>query len=161
MGVDFFAYFEAHQLDIAGQLVVGGIPYGPDSFEQKLEFFPPRDSCQIPLLPEPRYGPSLSRLPGGKFVVCGGRIQGTVEGKPFFGRDFTDCVSWSAGQTTWNTAFTMRLVDPYNYLSYLHRGRHLHVAWTPSNLPNQIVLLGGRNDGQITTELSGEVIPGT
>ena len=51
------------QCNVAGQLVVGGAPYGPDSFEQKLELFPPRDSCQIPLLPEPRYAPSLSRLP--------------------------------------------------------------------------------------------------
>ena len=98
------------QCNVAGQLVVGGAPYGPDSFEQQLELFPPRDSCQIPLLPEPRYAPSLSKLPGGKFVVCGGRIHGTAEGQTFRGRDFTDCVSWTAGETTWSTAFTMRLL---------------------------------------------------
>ena len=100
------------QCNVAGQLVVGGAPYGPDSFEQKLELFPPRDSCQIPHLPEPRYAPSLSKLPGGKFVVCGGRIHGTAEGQTFRGRDFTDCVSWTAGEslTTWSTAFTMRLL---------------------------------------------------
>ena len=104
--------------NVAGQLVVGGAPYGPDSFEQKLELFPPRDSCQIPLLPEPRYGPSLSKLPGGKFVVCGGRIQGTAQGQTFRGRDFTDCVSWSAGETTWRTAFLMRLTLLLTHLIY-------------------------------------------
>ena len=34
------------------------------------------------------------------------------------------------------------------------------MAWTPSNLPDQIVLLGGSDENQEHAEMSGEVIPG-
>ena len=34
------------------------------------------------------------------------------------------------------------------------------MAWTPSNLPNQIVLLGGSDENREHAEMTGEVIPG-
>merc|ERR1719494_531471 len=99
------------------QLVVGG--------SYTVEIFPPpsSDTCSIPDLPGPREYHSLSLLSGGRLVVCGG--LSTSEEK--------SCVAWTRGSTSWT------------HLHNTSTARSGHVAWTPTSLPNSIVLLGGRD----------------
>ena len=62
-------------------------------------------SCSIPDLPEPRLDHSLSLLPGGRLVVCGGRNFDYESGR-FFTLD--TCLSWVAGNNIWTDFSTMR-----------------------------------------------------
>ena len=62
---------------------------------------PPSDTCSIPDLPQPRWGHSLSLLPGGRLVVCGGRDSTLL----YY---FDACISWVAGNTSWTPKYTLR-----------------------------------------------------
>ena len=62
---------------------------------------PPSDTCFIPNLPEARAYSSLSLLPGGKLVVCGG-IDGSYT--------YNSCIAWVAGDTDWTHYYTMKWV---------------------------------------------------
>ena len=76
-------------------MVVGGYD---GNYLSSVELFPPSDACSIPDLPQPRSGHSLSLLSGGRLVVCGG----------YNGRYLDSCISWVAGNTSWNHFHTMR-----------------------------------------------------
>ena len=85
----------------SGQVVIGGFDVLSNPLS-KVEIFPRplSESCSIPDLPEPRYGHTISLLPGGKLVVCGGVYEGS---------DISaTCIQWAAGDTTWTRLFTMR-----------------------------------------------------
>ena len=71
------------------------------SYLSSVELFPrpSSDACFIPDLPQPRAGPSLSLLSGGRLVVCGG-----TDGF----NDFDSCLSWVAGNKSWTDTFKMR-----------------------------------------------------
>jgi len=115
-----------------GQVVVGGFD---GSYLSSVELFPPSDGCSIPDLPQPRTGPSLSLLSGGRLVVCGG-----------YGRSYLDsCIYWVAGNASWTHFTTMSVA------------RSVHTAWTPPSLPDSIVLLGGIGRA---AELTAETVPG-
>ena len=77
---------------------------GKDSdgtYLKSVEMFPPKDACSIPPLPQERHGHSLSILPGGRLVVCGG-YAGYPDGY------FDSCISWVAGNTSWTLLYKMR-----------------------------------------------------
>jgi len=112
-----------------GQVVVGGRDVNNNIFSS-VEMFPPSDACSIPDLPQPREGPSLSLLSGGRLVVCGG-----------LGGSYLDsCIYWVAGNASWTPFHTMSVA------------RGFHTAWMPSSLPDSIVLLGGTGYAQLTAE---------
>ena len=79
-----------------GQVVIGGLSNGHLS---SIELFPAKNACFIPDLPQPRSGHSVSILPGGTMVVCGGRNN--------FGYT-NSCISWVTGNTSWVPIFNMR-----------------------------------------------------
>ena len=112
-----------------------------------IELFPrpPSDTCSIPDLPQGRSGHSVSLLPGGRLVVCGGESrEGWMD----------SCISWVAGNSNWTTFYTMRcLSKPHNYLQIHNHSvpRSFHVAWVPPSIPNSIVLLSGD---------TAEILPG-
>jgi len=83
-----------------------------------------------------RSGASVSLLPGGQIVVCGG-----WDGDVFL----TSCESWRPGQEEW-TEF-----------AELEIGRGWHVAWTPAERPSTILLMGGYGDD---VEKTVESVPG-
>ena len=64
-------------------------------------------SCSIPDLPEPRLDHSLSLLPGGRLVVCGGRDFDYNSGQFF---TLNTCISWAAAESTWTVLYTMRSI---------------------------------------------------
>ena len=70
--------------------------------------------CAIPDLPKPRLDHSLSLLPGGRLVVCGGR-----DFDYYLGQFFTlnTCISWAAGESTWTELYTMRCISKTMYIS--------------------------------------------
>jgi len=127
-----------------GQVVVGGMDDGRNKLSS-IELFPRplSDSCSIPQLPQGRYGHSLSLLSGGRLVVCGG------SGFDFDRFNYFDsCISWVAGNTSWTHFYTMSVA------------RWGHTAWTPTSLPDSIVLLGGRDGGRASaTKLTAETVP--
>ena len=63
--------------------------------------------CSIPQLPRPRLDHSLSLLPGGKMVVCGGRDFDYISGQ-FYTLD--TCISWATGDSRWKDFSDMRCV---------------------------------------------------
>ena len=84
-------------------MVVGGFD-GLNYFSSaELYPRPPSDTCTIPSLPQGRRDHSVSLLPGGKLVVCGGF------GSP--GGAFDTCISWVAGNTSWTPLHTMRCLQ--------------------------------------------------
>jgi len=112
---------------------------GKDGNEiSSVELFPPSDACSIPDLPQPRQGHSLSLLSGGRLVVCGGYRYGYHD----------SCNSWVAGNTSWTPFHTMSVA------------RDWHTAWTPSSLPDSIVLLGGYGGSWGSASLTAEMVPG-
>ena len=100
-------------------------------------------SCKIPDLPQPRLDHSLSLLPDGWLVVCGGR-DFNYEDSRFY--TLNTCYSWTVGKESWTHFYTMRftpsIVCENNHHSY-REARSLHTAWTPLSSPNSLVLLGG------------------
>ena len=135
----------------SGQVIVGGKYDGDRLANVELFPRPSSDTCFIPDLPEPRQDHSLSLLPGGRLVVCGG--TGAVS-------YWKSCISWAAGDTSWTLLYTLRclyLCPTISFYKYNHSGaRYRHTAWVPSSLPNSIVLLGG-NWG---SSLTAEIVPG-
>ena len=119
---------------------------------KSVELFPrpSSDACSIPPLPQPRSGHSLSLLPGGKLVICGGSSDGTII--------LDSCISWVAGNKSWTPFHNTRclpIITPHNPLykhNYSER-RSGHTAWTPPSLPNSIVLLGGGRKKNFTAEI--------
>ena len=113
--------------------------------------------CAIPDLPKPRLDHSLSLLPGGRLVVCGGR-----DFDYYLGQFFTlnTCITWAAGESTWTELYTMRcklcIIAILSYDNVRRVARSFHTAWTPPASPNSLVLLGG---GQSSADLSVEVLP--
>ena len=97
----------------SGQVVVGGLG-GKNTGESKclksVELFPPSDTCSFVDLPKPRRGHSLSLLPGGKLVVCGGRHDS--------GGWLDSCISWAAGENSWTPLYNMRCVSKYSRNPY-------------------------------------------
>ena len=81
----------------SGQLIVGGSA-GSKSFFSSVEIFPPPidDTCSIPNLPEANMGMSLSHLPGGKLVACGGNPISKA------------CLVWTSSDTSWTHLHNMR-----------------------------------------------------
>ena len=81
----------------SGQLIVGGSA-GSKSFFSSVEIFPPPidDTCSIPNLPEANMGMSLSHLPGGKLVACGGNPISKA------------CLVWTSSHTSWTHLYNMR-----------------------------------------------------
>ena len=89
-----------------------------------VEIFPPPESfptfdCSIPDLPEPRRKHSISRLSGGRLVVCGGYVTPSTPDTPsttstpisVHGSD--SCIYWAANKlniTSWTDLFKMRLL---------------------------------------------------
>jgi len=112
--------------------VVGG--YGT-SFE--LFPRPPSNACFIPDLPQPRGYHSLSLLSGGRLVVCGG-VGGSHN-------KFDSCISWVAGNTSWTPFYNMSVA------------RMVQMAWTPSTLPDSIVLIPIGGNAEIVP--GGAIIP--
>ena len=100
-------------------------------------------SCKIPDLPQPRLDHSLSHLPDGWLVVCGGR-DFNYEDSRFY--TLNTCYSWTVGKDSWTHFYTMRftpsIVCENNQYSP-REARSLHTAWTPLSYPNFLVLLGG------------------
>ena len=95
--------FNHHQqITETGQVVVGG-EGGKDGDElSSVEFFPRplSDACVIPDLLKARADHSLSLLPGGRLVVCGGSgVDDNI---------FDSCISWGAGNKSWTPFYTMR-----------------------------------------------------
>ena len=62
-------------------------------------------SCKIPDLPQPRLDHSLSLLPDGWLVVCGGR-DFNYEDSRFY--TLNTCYSWTVGKDSWTLFYTMR-----------------------------------------------------
>ena len=62
-------------------------------------------SCKIPDLPQPRLDHSLSLLPGGELVVCGGRDFDYEESRFY---TLNTCFSWTVGEYSWILLYTMR-----------------------------------------------------
>ena len=62
-------------------------------------------SCSIPDLPQPRLDHSLSLLPGGQLVVCGGRDFNYEESRFY---TINTCFSWTVGEYSWTLLYTMR-----------------------------------------------------
>ena len=87
-------------------MLVGGTDSWIGQPQSKVELFPPpsSDSCSIPDLPEPRALHTLSLLPGGRLVVCGGSTE--IDGDD----RFDSCISWVAGQNSWTHMHTLRQV---------------------------------------------------
>ena len=73
-------------------------------------------ACSIPDLPQPRLDHSLSLLPGGRLVVCGGRDFDSYSGQ-FLTLD--TCISWSAGESTWTYLYTMRCINNNICVAYV------------------------------------------
>ena len=87
-----------NEIDFSGQVVVGG---DEGNYISHVEIFPPPspDACYIPNLPHPRYGHSLSLLPGGVLLVCGGIYDfKTVK----------SCISWVFGNASWTVLHSLR-----------------------------------------------------
>jgi len=117
------------------QLVVGG---WIGSRLSSVEIFPLlNDTCSIPDLPSPRSHHTLSLLPGGKLVVCGGEPLSK------------SCIAWSGGSTSWTHLYTTSVA------------RIDHVAWPPPSLPDSIVLLGGYDGGgrDDAAQFTAEIVP--
>ena len=91
-----------------------------------VEIFPspesfPTFNCSIPDLPEPRMKHSISRLSGGRLVVCGGYVTPSTPSTPSPSTTSTpisthgsdSCISWAANKlniTSWTNLFKMRLL---------------------------------------------------
>ena len=84
---------------LSGQVILGGYDGRPLA---SVELFPPPSSthCSIPALPRPRAGLSLSLLPEGRLVVCGGFDDQ--------GNHLHSCLAWVDGMNSWTQIFTMR-----------------------------------------------------
>ena len=126
--------------------MVGGYLRGDALSSVELFPRPLSDACVVPDLPQGRSGHSVSLLPGGRLVVCGGESRGGW---------MDSCISWVAGNSNWTTFYTMRcLSKPHNYLQIHNHNsvpRSSHVAWVPPSIPNSIVLLSGD---------TAEILPG-
>ena len=85
--------------NVLGQILAGGYD---NNIISSVELFPPNPLCNIPDLPGPRRGSSLSLLSGGRLVLCGGRT-GSGQHKMF-----DSCISWVTGNTSWTPFYTMR-----------------------------------------------------
>ena len=88
-------------MSVPAQVMVGG--WEDFTYLSSVEVFPrpPSDTCFIPNLPEARAYSSLSLLPGGKLVVCGG-IDGSYT--------YNSCIAWVDGNTDWTHYYTMKWV---------------------------------------------------
>ena len=83
-----------------------------------VEIFPspesfPTFNCSIPDLPEPRMKHSISRLSGGRLVVCGGYVTPSTPSTPISTHGSDSCISWAANKlniTSWTNLFKMRLL---------------------------------------------------
>ena len=115
------------------------------------ELFPSSGACDIPDLPQPRAGHTLSILSEGRLVVCGGKNDTTNQPTS------DECISWVAGNTSWTLLYKMRC-HPITFVFIFNYSvaRASHTAWTPSSLPNSIVLMGGHT---IPTQLTTERLP--
>ena len=60
--------------------------------------------CSIPQLPRPRLDHSLSLLPSGKMVVCGGRDFDYNSGQFY---TLNTCISWATGDSRWKNFSNM------------------------------------------------------
>ena len=112
---------------------------------------PPSNTCSIPDLPQPRTLHSLSLLSGGRLVVCGGWDEA-------FNVRYS-CLSWIAGNNSWNSFYRMRCLPIMPYIRNHSMERWTHTAWTPPSLPNSIVLLGG-TVGSGDAAFTAEIVPG-
>jgi len=112
-----------------GQLVIGGYDEENNHIVGG-EVFPPVHTCSnsIPDLQRPKAEHSMSVLPGGVVVVCGGLTPDTKQST----RPLDTCEKLlTANDTEWTLFANMS------------QPRFGHVAWTPSTDPDKIVLLGG------------------
>ena len=75
------------------------------------------DACSIPDLPLGRIGHSLSLLSGGRLVVCGG----------FDGSYLDSCISWIAGNKTWQPFHTMRCLNYIFHTNQNHAPQHSEI----------------------------------
>ena len=83
-----------------------------------VEIFPSPESfptfyCSIPDLPEPRRKHSISRLSGGRLVVCGGYVTPSTTSTPSSTHGSDSCIYWAANKlniTSWTDLFKMRLL---------------------------------------------------
>ena len=86
-------------MSVPAQVMVGG--WEDFTYLSSVEVFPrpPSDTCFIPDLPQARASSSLSLLPGGLLVVCGG-LDGSYT--------YNSCIAWVAGDTDWTHYYTMK-----------------------------------------------------
>ena len=86
-------------MSVLAQVMVGG--WEDFDYLSSNEVFPrpSSDNCFIPNLPQPRTGPSISLLSGGRVVICGGHN----------GTEYLDsCISWVTGDNDWTYYYTMK-----------------------------------------------------
>ena len=96
-------------------------------------------ACSIPDLPQPRLDHSLSLLPGGRFVVCGGRDFDSYSGQFL---TLNTCISWTAGESTWTYLYTMRCIT--NNIRVVIPMIMLKVIQMVTGWPDPITRLGRR-----------------
>ena len=114
-------------------MLVGGTDSWIGQPQSKVELFPPpsSDSCSIPDLPEPRALHTLSLLPGGRLVVCGGSTE--IDGDD----RFDSCISWVAGQNSWTHMHTLRQVKDKINLASRDSYYHSHDCLSVSMYANE------------------------
>ena len=179
MEIVWVQWWNLQWISSSGQVVVGGCEFGSgnggnchsDIFTS-IELFPrpPSNDCHIPNKPEAqlrRERHSLSLMQGGVLVICGGYDH----------RDpFDNCISWNTGNSSWaeilkwgigarSLIMPIRIIwttnsiqSPTSIINDNPRWwRFSHIAWTPSALPEGIIVVGG------STTLSydsAEILPG-
>ena len=121
----------------------GRLGEGYGGYTASVEVFPPaQDTCFIPDLPRPRADHSISLLPGGKLVVCGGRGEEGIGGVNVY----DSCIAWEEGNVSWShlhtTRYSFKCHISYNTKIYRSH-RYDHTAWVPIDAPDTILLMGG------------------
>ena len=96
----YYQFYKNAPISFAtGQVIVSGMN---EVFLSSVEIFPPPppNTCSIPNLPEWRYRHSLSLLPGGRMVVCGGVSRSSTTDR--------SCIVWTPGSSSWTNMYKLR-----------------------------------------------------